>query len=700
MSATPLVLAASLAAGFADLPAGGDPPPFAYAGRVVTPGGEPAAGAAVSIAWYDEDYERQSETVSAGPDGRFRLDGLPTVRLAREVLSPNYHAGVFTAPAGWGDPAADGAEDAAPLAPGLRPPPAPLAGRTCDVGDLPLTAGTVYRGRCVGDDGEPVAGAKVAFGIMLGGAPAAITDRFTIETGPDGRFATPPLPPWVFTITAVADGRRQVIEIAPADDGSRAAVTLRPFVLKTDAPAVLEVVDAAGDPVPGYELNVYEDDTGDTERTGPDGRIALGKLTPAGTANVRGVDPRFRPTIDTPEEVGLQPDGTRLFRLAVESNRELRFAVTDAATGEPVRVKACVVCIWQERDGRKRLVGCMNPRVRRLGGGRVAVPHQGAYPYHLAIAAEGYETSDVWLPELEEDATAEVGPFALVPTGEPTEPVAEIAAAPAAAPEESVSTAAEFLKMMLSGGSTATIRGRVEPTGGADPAGATVTLWGPPMDRWKDPVNTRSVLGRLVPFPRNCIEAKVTNADGTFEFVLPRGGEYLVRVDAAPAAVAGDRPVTLAARPAPAQHAVTVETGETQELTFEPAFAGSIAGRPWKYAAGSDRGPGWAVAFDGDSLLATAPVAADGTFTIPGLPPGEFGVKVGSPGLGDREVFREWTAFSHLLTVPDEDSEADFDVRTAADWEEKGLAPDPWRRAARVTVEPGATAEVVVGLSD
>ena len=132
---------------------------------------------------------------------------------------------------------------------------------------------------------------------------------------------------------------------------------------------------------------------------------------------------------------------------------------------------------------------------------------------------------------------------------------------------------------------------------------------------------------------------------------------------------------------------MTVETGETQELTFEPAFAGSIAGRPWKYAAGSDRGPGWAVAFDGDSLLATAPVAADGTFTIPGLPPGKFGVKVGSPGRRDREVHFDWGAFAHLLTALDELSPAEaaeFDVKTDVDWEGLGLTPDPWRRAARV----------------
>ena len=700
MFVTPLLFAAAAFAA----PTEGGPPPFSYAGRVVTPGGEPAAGAAVMIAWYDAAYERQSKTVTVGDDGRFLLDDLPVERLATEVLSPNYYVGVVAAPAGWGGPAAGGGAGDAQLAPGVRPVPAPLAGRVCEVGDVPLTAGTVYRGRCVDDGGEPVAGARVAFGVILGGLPAAVTDRFTVESGPDGRFATPPLPPWLYLVTAEADGRRPVTRRL-RDDGMQSGSTLRPFVLKADAPAVLEVVDAAGGPVADYELDLYEDDTGDTERTGPDGRIAVPTLTAGGFVNVRGVDSRFRPTIAPPEEVGLQPDGTRLFRLAVESNRELQIAVTDANTGEPVRVKACVVCIWQEKDGRRRLVGCMNPRVRRLGGGRVAVPHQGAHPYHLAIAAEGYETSDVYLPAIEEDATAEVGPFALVPTGEPTESVAEIAADPEEAPEESVSTAAEFLKMMLSGG-TATIRGRVEPTGGASTAGATVTLWGPPMNRRPDPVNTRSVLGRLVPFPRNCVEAKITDADGTFEFALPRGGEYLVRVDAAPASAGdGDAPVTLADRPAPAQQVVTVEQGETAEVTFAPAFAGRIAGRPWKYAAGrgDPAGPGWAVAFDGDSLLATAPVAADGTFTIPGLPPGEFGVKVGSPALGDREVWFDWTPFGHLLTafddVPASELE-DVNPATVVDWEERGLLPDPWRRAARVTVEPGATAEVVAGLSD
>ena len=706
MSATPLLFAALLAAGPPDAagPDADGPPPFAYAGRVVTPAGEPAAGATVSVGWYDDGNERQAKSVTAGADGRFLLDGLPTERLAWWVLQPIYTGGLFAAPAGWGEPGAAGDDGGPPLAPGLRPPPVPLAGRVCVVGDVPLTVGTVLRGRCVGDGGEPVAGAKVTFGMVVGDVPAEIADRCEVETGPDGRFATPPLPPWLYTVTAGADGRRQVTRTL-RDDGTRAESTLRPFVLKADAPGVLEVVDAAGDPVPGYELDVHEDDSGDTERTGPDGRIAVPRLSAAGFLTVRGVDPRFRPTVAPAEEVGLQPDGTRLFRLTVEPNRELQFAVTDATTGDPVRVKACVVCIWQEKDGRKRLVGCMNPRVRRLGGGRVGVPHQGAYPYHLAIAADGYETSDVYLPAIEEDATAEVGPFALVPTGEPTEPVAEVAADPGVAPEETVSTAADFLAMMRGTGGAMTIRGRVEPTGGADPAGATVTLWGPPGNRDSDPVNTRSALGRLVPAGRDCAEATVADADGRFEFTVFFPGDYLVRADAAPAAAGPGDPVRSADRPAPARQNVTVEKGDAAEVTLAPAFAGSVAGRPWKYAGvrGGALGPGWAIAFDRDGLVVAAPVAADGTFTITGLPPGEFGVKVGSPGLGDRETDFDWADFGHLLTELEEKPLAEAAAiypGGLADWDELGLKPDPWRRASRVTVEPGATAEVVAGLSD
>ena len=688
MFATPLLFAAAaLAAPAVDGPPAG-PSPFAYAGRAVTPGGEPAAGAVVRIARNDfstGEYRRVSAEAVAGDDGRFLLEDLPTEALATEVLLPNYHAGVVAAPAGWGEEGYAG-----DLAPGLRPAPAPLAGRVCDVGDVPLTRGTVYSGRCLDAAGEPVAGAEVAFTLMAPGAAKEVTDAATVTAGGDGAFATPPLPPWVFWVTATADGRQPAQRQLPGADGSRAAVTLRPLVLEKASPAVLEVVDAAGDPVPGFTLQV----DGPRTKTGPDGRLPLPGLSESDPVFLMPRDTRYRIVDDVEvKQTGALPDGTRLFRYVAEPARDLVFAVTDAVTGDPVRVKACVVCVWQEKEGKRRLVGCMNPRVRRLEGGRVAVAHQGAHPYHLAIAAEGYETSDIYLPELEEDATAVVGPFELTPNGEPTEPVSGDPADPDAEAEEPSRNVLAALLASIS--TSATLEGRVEPTGGADPAGATVTLWGPPFDRWNDPVNTRSVLGRLVPFPSNCLQATTTDADGRFEFALPRPGKYQVRVDCPPADVEGV--VQLEDRPAPAKRWIEVEGGETLEVTFAPAFPGTIAGRPWAYAGvrGAAAGPGWAVAFDGENLLATAPVDANGRFRITGLPPGEYGVKVGSPGRGDREVWHDWAPFGHLLP-----EDPGLDVMTAVDWEESGLKPDPWRRAAKVTVEPGAVAEVVAGLSD
>ena len=225
-----------------------------------------------------------------------------------------------------------------------------------------------------------------------------------------------------------------------------------------------------------------------------------------------------------------------------------------------------------------------------------------------------------------------------------------------------------------------TVAGAVEPTGGADPAGALVTLWTPPREP-RGAANVALAFGRRAPDPGTCLTVAVADAAGRFSLTVPRTGDHLLRADCAPAGLAPGDPVTPANRPAPAVLPVAVRAGENA-ATLAPPLAGTIAGRadvrPW------DPGPAWAVVFDGDHLLRAAPVAADGAFRFDGLPPGEYGVKAGRLGGTDREAF----GGAALYELPAK-------VRT-----DPAFLADPWRRAVRVAVAPGETAAAAVAVMD
>ena len=221
-----------------------------------------------------------------------------------------------------------------------------------------------------------------------------------------------------------------------------------------------------------------------------------------------------------------------------------------------------------------------------------------------------------------------------------------------------------------------TVAGAVEPTGGADPAGALVTLWTPPREP-RGAANVALAFGRRGPDPGTCVAVAVADAAGRFSLTVPRTGDHLLHADCAPAGLAPGDPVTPADRPAPAVLPVAVRAGENA-ATLAGAIAGRADVRPW------DPGPAWAVVFDGDHLLRAAPVAADGGFRLDGLPPGKYGVKAGRLGGTDREAFGGATL-----------SELPAEART-----DPAFLADPWRRAVRVTVKSGKTAAAEVAVTD
>ena len=619
------------------LAAAGDdgPPPCAFAGRVVTPAGEPAGEAVVSLLGAGEE---RFEAV-AGPDGRFALAGLPTEAIVRRYLNAHAHGGFVAVPAGWAGEAAD-TSGGAGLAPGVLPVPAPAPGRTVEVGDVPLAPGTVFRGRIVGPGGQPAAGAGVAVACRLryqGTTINRLLPTLAVAADAGGRFVTPPLPPCEVELLVSAPGCRDR-SVLRSPDGTAAVVRLRPVRLPAESPVVLEVADAGGEPVAGAEVRSFPGYA--PLSTDAAGRVRLPGLGPDGPRQTQVRADGFRYFNGEPaEERDPAADGSRAFRLVLERSRRLSFGVTDAATGGPVEVESVVLCEYERDDaGNPRLVGCTNPAVERVGPGEFAVAHYGALPYHLEIRAPGYEPSDIFLDPLPSDADHEVGPFTLTPAG------GTDAAADAAAGNSP----------------TVTVRGTVVATGGADPAGALVTAWfeSRPI---RGPTNAAVTFGRLVPNPPRCVGVTVADADGRFSLEITRTGRtYLVRADAAPAG-AGET-LDAAHRPAFASARVDVPAGaEPGPATLSPAAGGDIAGGGdgWPLV----RGPRWAVAFDAAGWSAAAPTAADGSFRLRNLPPGEWGVKVGRLGGADPE----------------------------AGHERPGDA-DPWRRAERVTPEPDAVA--------
>jgi hypothetical protein len=93
--------------------------------------------------------------------------------------------------------------------------------------------------------------------------------------------------------------------------------------------------------------------------------------------------------------------------------------------------------------------------------------------------------------------------------------------------------------------------------------------------------------------------------------------------------------------------------------------------------ANESDGPIWVVAFNRTAVRVEARVERGGDFTLPLVPPGEYGLKVGSEAHRDPEVVPGKLAFDH--------PEA---------FQQKA---DPWKKAKVVKVEPGrdSTAAVV-----
>lgn len=267
-------------------------PSASLPGRVVDAAGHAVAGARVQAGRDGEDTEPRDLQATSGFDGRFRLDGL-VPRGSYEILA--------TAPG---------------LAPAHTIAPAPEAGDTAPPVLLVLTAGRGAAGRVVDLRGRALAGAHVvlrrsSLGRHFAGlAPGTALDDglFEAETGGDGRFLLPSLPPGRFDLTVTASGfspfRRQGLEVAegagPADFGR--------LLLERGVAAHGRVTDTAGRPLAGVEVWLVPrgiDDWGAYYARGPaarsdrEGRFVLSDLPAAGELGLDLCHAGFLPTSET-----------------------------------------------------------------------------------------------------------------------------------------------------------------------------------------------------------------------------------------------------------------------------------------------------------------------------------------------------------------------------------------------------------------
>jgi hypothetical protein len=136
---------------------------------------------------------------------------------------------------------------------------------------------------------------------------------------------------------------------------------------------------------------------------------------------------------------------------------------------------------------------------------------------------------------------------------------------------------------------------------------------------------------------------------------------------------------------------VQIDENEIASLDINCVPGGDLEGRV-PDAPHAMRGQLWAVAFSRAGYRAETRVQHDGSFRFKGLPPGEYGVKIGLDGVTDREV-----------RLPGEGKGADHKPsREEVDaWQKAFEAPaDPWKRAGLVTVRARQTAQIAVELPE
>jgi hypothetical protein len=583
-------------------------PQGTLSGKLVDAEGQPVAGARV---WINTDKDKLLVEAVTDANGQFVLG--PAVPVYR------HHFDVFFDAEGFARQYVAGRTYSI------------FPGADSNLGTIRMDRGCVFSGQVLDGDGAPVASALVDCDVArlcLGRSASSVVRQVT--TDPDGRFRTPPLGIGDRYVVVRAP-HRLVTVIQPPNDPS-GQQSLAPITLEHDVPIMGAIVDDKGRPVVGAAVSA----------SGVDAT----KSDSAGKFVLRGFEPD-----PSPFQIQIRKDGYAFLTLSVrgsdeglrwhESGDKKRFGpakqlavvmqwtawiegiATDAETGKPVQLDQVVICFFERKpNGEIVLDGCRAPDFTQPEPGHFRVPYSMPDEFHLTFSAKGYHDAEAFTPKVATLTTIDGIDVKMRKRGEGSSPT--------------------VARQTISG--SITEQGRAVKTG-------WVALW--TIRRSENIANAPVRRGRTIA-PTEIIFDQSPIRDGKYSLNVPFQGEAFYVVAELP----GRAPTQIGP--------ISIALNEKKSLDIACAEGGVISGvvknRPKRWEDNL-----WVVAFTDTGLHSETRVLSDGTFSIPQLPPGRYGLKVGHDAYRDSEI-------------PDRSNHSP---------EAWGATPEPWKRAVVVEVTAG-----------
>ncbi len=589
-------------------------------GLVIGPEGAPVAGARISVGHRGLHQDLHGATDASG---RFRIGpvepvsrGLGSIRIEAEGYAfqdiPGEWLSIFP-------------------------------GSDTDVGTIRMAAGRVFMGRVLDSHGSPAAGAAVEAHLSrhyLGHTISRIGTPMRTTTGADGWYRLPPAGVGILSIQASLPGRRKAfISQHPVAPGG--VEVLEPIRLEPDVPVPGVVTDDKNQGLAGVRISaggiaevVSDKDGRFTFRGfGPHPRFQMIASKQGYVRVNRGVHleddgVRWTDVYETnPKEYGPFPD----LKVVMSPLAWIEGTAVDDETGVPVKLDRVVLCFFERKpNGEVVLRGCRIPEFEQPSPGRFRVAYADPDEYHVTASAQGFHDGEAFTPKI--------------------------------AVRQTVSGVIVRMRKKTPGTSPTiahqTLTGRVTRDGKAVASG-WVSLW--MLRRKHNTINADVMRGRTTEGDP-VIYASAPVRDGSYTLSVPFQHErwYIVVEEAYQALTqVGPFPIEL-------------NESRTLDITCTEGgrIRGVIRGLPELW-----RGQAWVVAFGKTGVRAEVQAGPDGSFALPPLPPGEYGLKAGHDAYTDSEIPQ-----GDLASIP------------KSAWERDA---DPWKNAQCVQIEPGRDVDKV-----